>query len=82
MTSTIVGLPETIEDPSITDEGERWRLFGQNDHVRLYAHDDYVARIGASGFKVHQFDELYFGNWLFKKLELKSSSILNVVFKP
>lgn len=82
MAPIIVGLSKTIEDPSITDEGERWRLFGQNDHVRLYAHDDYVARIEASGFKVHQFDESYFGNWLFKKLGLKSSSILYVVSKP
>lgn len=83
MTSIILGLPETIEDPSITDEGERWRLFGQNDHVRLYAHDDYVARarIGVCGFKVHQFDESYFGKRLFKKLGLKSSSILYVVSK-
>ncbi|MXS84793.1 class I SAM-dependent methyltransferase [Nitrosomonas sp. HPC101] len=81
MAPIIVGLSKTIEDPSITDEGERWRLFGQNDHVRLYAHDDYVARIGVSGFKVHQFDESYFGQWLFKKLGLKSSSILYVVSK-
>lgn len=41
---------KTQEDPSITSESERWRLFGQNDHVRLYSHDDYVARIEESGF--------------------------------
>ena len=29
----------TLEDPSVTDPGERERLFWQNDHVRLYGLD-------------------------------------------
>lgn len=82
MAPIIVGLPKTIEDPSITDENERWRLFGQNDHVRLYSHGDYVARIQASGFELQQLNESYFGSRLFTKLGLKSTSILYVVSKP
>lgn len=78
----IMRVPKTTEDSPILNRVKYWRLFGQNDHVRLYAHDGYVARIGASGFKVHQLDESYFGKWLFKKLGLKSSSILYVVSKP
>ncbi|WP_191832906.1 class I SAM-dependent methyltransferase [Pseudomonas fluorescens] len=81
MAPIIVGLPKTIEDPSITDEGERWRLFGQNDHVRLYSHNDFVSRIKESGFKLQQCDQSYFGASLFKKLGLKPSSILYVVSK-
>ena len=28
---------EIDEDPSVTDVAERWRRFGQDDHVRLYS---------------------------------------------
>lgn len=75
-------LPKTIEDPSITDEGERWRLFGQNDHVRLYSRNEYVERITKAGFHLEQLDIEYFGSRLFKKLGLKPSSILYIVARP
>lgn len=74
-------LSETLEDPSVTDEGERWRLFGQYDHLRLYAHDDYVKRLEAGGFTVSQLGVSYFGTRLFDKLGLKESSILYIVSK-
>lgn len=82
MAPIIVDLPQTIEDPSVTDEDARWRLFGQNDHVRLYSHSDYVARIREGGFLLQQFDRNYFGGGVFKRLGLKSTSILYVVTKP
>jgi SAM-dependent methyltransferase len=82
MAPIFVGVPETIEDPTITDEGERWRLFGQNDHIRLYSHNDYVARIETCGFHVKQLDETYFGASVFKMLGLKRTSILYIVTKP
>lgn len=82
MAPVIVDLPKTIEDPSVTDEAGRWRLFGQYDHVRLYAHSDYVARILKSGFLLQQLDQKYFGSGAFKKLGLKPTSILYVVTKP
>ena len=82
MAPIITDLPRTIEDPSITDEGERWRLFGQNDHVRLYSRNEYVKRITETGFNLEQFDISYFGSRLFKKLGLKPSSVLYIVSKP
>jgi SAM-dependent methyltransferase len=42
----------TVEDPSVTDPGERKRLFGQEDHVRRYG-PDYRDRLSAAGFDVH-----------------------------
>jgi SAM-dependent methyltransferase len=42
---------ETIEDPSITDPKERERLFGQDDHVRMYG-KDYPDRIRKAGLQV------------------------------
>ncbi len=76
-----VGLEKTIEDPLVTDEAGRWRLFGQNDHVRLYAHDDYVEKIRSHGFRVEELGERYFGKAIFRSLGLKPTSILYVVSK-
>jgi len=42
---------KTFEDATITDPRKREKMFGQNDHVRLYGHD-YPARLRSSGFKV------------------------------
>jgi len=43
---------ETFEDLSITDPQERQRLFGQWDHVRVYALDDFMERLRDAGFDV------------------------------
>lgn len=45
-------MPETREDPDVTDPRERERLFGQRDHLRQYG-ADYAARLAAAGFEVH-----------------------------
>lgn len=82
MAPIIVGLEHTIEDPSIEDVAERWRLFGQYDHVRLYAHDDYVAKLKRHGFVVHELSVVDFGLECFKALGLKLTSILYIVQKP
>jgi SAM-dependent methyltransferase len=81
MAPIIVGLQYTLEDPSITDEAGRWRHFGQNDHVRLYAHDDYVTKIQNHGFSVQELSQKHFGKKIFSRLGLKSTSILYVVSK-
>ncbi|WMN12727.1 methyltransferase domain-containing protein [Marivirga salinae] len=45
-------VPEkTFEDNSITDPKEREKIFGQDDHVRLYG-KDYPDRLRKAGFKV------------------------------
>jgi SAM-dependent methyltransferase len=41
----------TFEDPSVTNPADRWRLFGQEDHVRRYG-PDYVDRLEEAGFDV------------------------------
>ncbi|MHB1116416.1 methyltransferase domain-containing protein [Sideroxydans sp.] len=77
----IVGLEKTVEDPSVTDAAGRWRLYGQDDHVRLYAHDDYVNKIRSHGFRVAELGEEYFGKDVFRSLGMIPSSILYVVSK-
>lgn len=48
-----ITVPVTIEDPSITDPQERFRLFGQTDHVRRYG-SDFEERLRAAGFLVNR----------------------------
>lgn len=42
----------TYEDSSITSPEDRLRVFGQDDHVRIYG-TDYVTRLEESGFHVN-----------------------------
>jgi len=42
---------KTFEDPSITSEADRDRVYGQSDHVRAYG-PDFVDRLRESGFDV------------------------------
>ena len=53
----------TIEDPSVIDPKERFRMFGQEDHVRQYGLD-YVDRLIESGFSVEitRVDDLVLNN--------------------
>jgi hypothetical protein len=45
--------PRTKEDPTVTDPAERAKLFGQDDHVRMYGHDgEYERRLRRAGFDV------------------------------
>jgi predicted SAM-dependent methyltransferase len=45
-------LEEIREDPAVTSEADRWRLFGQNDHVRIYSQAGFVSRLEDGGFEV------------------------------
>ena len=44
-------LEKTFEDPTVVDPQERERLFGQDDHVRMYGRD-FSQRLIQEGFKV------------------------------
>jgi ubiquinone/menaquinone biosynthesis C-methylase UbiE len=76
-----LALSETLEDPSVTNESERWRLFGQGDHVRLYAHDDFTRKIRKYGFSLDELGVSHFGESVFESLGLKSTSILYIARK-
>jgi SAM-dependent methyltransferase len=81
MVPIVVGLEHSQEDITLKDEAERWRLFGQDDHLRIYAHDDYVNKLQHHGFSIEQLDQAYFGAETFQSLGLKPTSILYVVTK-
>lgn len=49
-----LNLNKTYEDVSVTSPSEREKIFGQSDHVRMYA-IDYLDRLRESGFEVSPF---------------------------
>jgi colanic acid/amylovoran biosynthesis protein len=53
----IAARPDTVEDPSVTSPDDRWRLFGQDDHVRVYGWD-FIDRLRAAGFDDVQATEI------------------------
>ena len=69
------------EDPSITDVGERWRRFGQHDHIRLYSKQGFITRVENAGFIVRQFGVDFFGMQAFQKHGISEKSVLYVVEK-
>jgi len=81
MVPIILSLNQTQEDPTVEDEAERWRRFGQNDHVRLYSKNDFIKRIEQAGFRTHQLGEEYFGEELFRRSGITRQSVLYVAEK-
>jgi SAM-dependent methyltransferase len=55
-------LETTLEDPTVVDETERKRLYGQKDHVRLYGLD-YFDRLTDAGFRVER-DNPFKNQWI------------------
>jgi len=71
----------TVEDPSVTDPKERERLFGQDDHVRMYG-EDYPDRLREVGFEVNMSEYLEeLGPELRKKYALPDVDLLPVCLK-
>ena len=81
MVPIVLSLEQIDEDPSIVDEGERWRRFGQFDHVRLYSKAGFVERVEESGFLLHQLGREYFGERLLARTGITNRSVLYVVEK-
>ena len=77
----VLGLAEIDEDPSVIVESERWRRFGQYDHVRLYSKDGFIKRVKEAGFLIHQYGKEYFGEKLFVQSGITCQSVLYVVEK-
>lgn len=81
MVPIILSIAEIDEDPTITDEGERWRRFGQGDHVRLYSKNGFVDRVKEAGFVIYQYGRDFFGKKSFARNGISNQSVLYVVEK-
>jgi SAM-dependent methyltransferase len=76
-----LSLDEDFENSAYKTEAERWKYFGQNDHVRLYSKKGFVNKLIQTGFKVNQYGIDYFGKNAFEKQGIHPSSMLYIVEK-
>lgn len=72
---------EIDEDFTITDIAERWRRFGQDDHLRVYSKQGYMARIRESGFKLMELGKDYFGEFEMQRCGVTKKSVLYLGLK-
>ena len=74
-------LTDDFENSEYKTEAERWKYFGQDDHVRVYSKKGFVNKLIQTGFKVNQLGIDYFGEATFDKIGLSKSSVLYVAEK-
>ena len=69
------------EHPVFTDV-DRWKYFGQNDHVRLYSRHGFVSRLQHVGFRVLALGHDYFGTEQMTRCGINPASVIYVAEKP
>ncbi|HPM35758.1 MAG TPA: methyltransferase domain-containing protein, partial [Spirochaetota bacterium] len=75
-------IESTIENlPDVKTDEDRWKYYGQNDHIRLYARKEFVERITQSGFELEMYDIDNLGKSFLKKNGLKETTVLYIVKK-
>lgn len=81
MVPIILTIDQIDEDPFLEDNSERWRRFGQDDHVRMYSKNGFIERIRTAGFTIEQYGQEYFGVNVFRKHGISEKSVLYIVRK-
>lgn len=56
-------ITNTLEEPNIQAPQQQSALFGQKDHVRIYALNDYMNRLREAGFTVEYLPYESLNNW-------------------
>lgn len=74
-------IKETDEDPSVVTEADRWRRFGQFNHLRLYSKSGFVERVKEAGFSLKQYGNEFFGEKVFFQNGITPQSVLYIVEK-
>lgn len=81
MVPILLTLGKSHEDPAIVSEADRWKYFGQHDHVRMYSKGDFITRLTEAGFRVNLYEVNRFSEEVFRHNGILSSSVLYVVKK-
>lgn len=81
MVPILTTLKEDFENPEHKTEAERWKYYGQNDHVRKHSKKGFVKKLENAGFKVEQLNIDYFSKEEFEKNAISKKSVLYVVSK-
>lgn len=76
-----LALKENYENAAAQSEAERWKHFGQNDHVRMYSKTGFINNLTEAGFKVEQFGVEHFGHEAFELHGIHPRSVLYIAKK-
>jgi SAM-dependent methyltransferase len=71
-----LSLETTREDPDVKDPAERWKLFGQDDHVRHYAKHDFINRVLDANFNLDFYDRSNSTRFIYRVLGFSKTSTL------
>jgi len=66
------------EDCSETRVDERWRRFGQDDHVRMYNQSAWLERLSAAGWYIQAYRQSDFTDRSFRLYGIEAGSVLYV----
>ena len=76
-----LGLLDNYENKNVLSIEDRWKYFGQDDHVRMYSKHGFIKRLTSVGFTVNEFNIEFFGEDVFKKNGIHPRSVLYIVNK-
>lgn len=82
MVPIMLTLQKDYEVTGMKTPEQRWKHFGQNDHVRMYSKSGFTQKLSSAGFKVNEFGVGYFGSKKFDQNGIHPRSVLYVVEKP
>ena len=74
-------LDNIIENIDTANDNERWKYYGQGDHVRLYNKNGFINRITSFGFDVIEYTIKDFGESVFNIYGIYPTSTLYIVSK-
>lgn len=75
-------LTASREGTPTMSESERWRHFGQNDHLRIYSRGDFITRVLQSKFYLEEIGSDAFEAGVLLRYGIALNSVLYVVHKP
>jgi predicted SAM-dependent methyltransferase len=81
MVPILLSLTEDYVTPEAKTENDRWKYYGQHDHVRMYSKPGFIAKLKDAGFTVQEFNKDTFGVSLFNTSGVHMRSVLYVVEK-
>ncbi|MFH1618995.1 MAG: class I SAM-dependent methyltransferase [bacterium] len=81
MVPILLALDGDLYNSNRVSEGDRWKYYGQGDHVRMYSKKGFVSKLEQCGFRVAQFGVDHFGAEVFTKHGIHERSVLYVVEK-
>ncbi len=78
MVPILLSIDHSYEDESITDPEERWKHFGQEDHVRIHSKQDFISLLDGAGFQVKLLGMNDFGAETFARAGIAAKAVLYV----